>query len=137
MRATQFSNLILLENVVDARLERIRAEEQSIPSYRIRVWLPESVLIFANDLDVGTHQYLEARAKAVPRLVFRCMNAIHEVRMGIHGVVVERPNQPRIKPIVGACEPAGEFHGGSGNDSRRRSGSEQVIVVMAKHSESE
>src|SRR5260370_16524055 len=113
MRATQFSSLILLENVVDARLERIRAEEQSIPGYRIRVWLPESVLIFANDLDVGTHQYLEARAKAVPRLVLRCRSAIHEVRMGIHAVVMKGSDQPWIEPIVGTCEPAGEFHAGA------------------------
>src|SRR5260370_14501987 len=121
MRATQFSNLILLENVVDARLKRIRAKEQSIPSYRIRVWLPESVLIFANDLDVGTHQYLEARAKAVPRLVFRCMNAIHAVRMGIHGVVMKGSDQPLIEPIVGTCEPAGECHGANGGASTSRS----------------
>ncbi len=68
MRATQFSNPILLENVVDPSLERVRAEEERISCYRVGVWVSEGVLIFANDLDGGAQRPLVPRTEAVRRL---------------------------------------------------------------------
>ena len=60
---------MFLKDVVDARLKRVRAEEESIPGHGICVGLPESVLVFANDFDIGAHQHLETRTEAVSRLV--------------------------------------------------------------------
>src|SRR6266568_3493425 len=134
MRATHFSSPILLEHVVDARLKRVWTEEKSVSAYGIRIRLPEGVLIFANDFDVGAHEHLEARTEAVPRAVLRCRRAIHEVRMGIHGIVVKGANQPWVEPVVGASEPTGELNGGGGGDGRRCSGSNHMVVVMTKHS---
>src|SRR5689334_209018 len=137
LRATQFSSPILLENVVDSCLERVRAEKESISSHRVRVWMSEGVLIFANDLNIGAHQHLKARTEAVPCVILRCRRAVQKVRVGIHGVVMKRPDQPGIEPIICASEPAGELNGRSNSDGCRRSSSKQVIIVMAEHSKSE
>ena len=93
-------------------------------------------MIFANNLNVGAHEHLEARAEAVPRVILRCRRAVHEVRMRIHGVVMEGSDQPWIEPVVGPGESAGKFDCGSHRDGRRRSWSDDVVVVMPEHSES-
>jgi hypothetical protein len=69
VRATHFPITVFLKHVVDARLKRVWAEEESIAGYGICVGLSESVLVFANDFDIGAHQHLEARTEAVSRLV--------------------------------------------------------------------
>src|SRR5207248_3292909 len=119
------------------RLKRVRAEEEGVPGYRIRVWLPERVLIFTNDLDVGAQEHLIARTEAVPRVVLRCRCPVNKIRMGIHRVVVEGSDQPGIEPIIGSREPTGEFNGGSRGDGWGRPGSDNMIVVVAKHAKPE
>ena len=88
----------MLENVVNTRLKRIRAEEKNVSGRRIGVRLSKRVLILADDLDVGAHQHLETRAEAVPCLMLRRWRAIQEVHAGIHGIVVKRADQPGIDP---------------------------------------
>src|SRR5712692_4298588 len=125
-----------LEDVVDARLERIGAEEECAPADGIGVRMSEGILIFANDFDVGTHQHLETRAKAIAGVILRGGRAVDEVGMGVHRVVVEGSDQPRIEPVIGACEAAGEFDCRRGGNRGQWSKSEQVVVVMTKHSQS-
>ena len=55
VRAIQFPSPISLEDVVDARLERVGAEEERVSGYRIRVRMSKGVLIFAYDLNVGAY----------------------------------------------------------------------------------
>src|ERR1700682_3337726 len=138
MRAIQVQSPVFLEDVVNARLERVWTEEERISAHGIRVRPPKGVLIFANNLNVGTHEDLKAGTEAVPSVVLRCGCTVHEVRMRIHGVIVKGPDQPGIEPVVCAGKPACKIDCTCRSDSRRRRarrGSKQRIVGMTVHAQ--
>src|ERR1700747_3370256 len=128
-----FPRPIFLEDVVDAGLKRVRTKVKGIACEGIRVRTPIRILIFAHHLDVGAHEDLKAGAEAVPGVVVQGQRTVHEVRMRVHGVVVERSDQPRIKPVIGARGSAREFHRWRRRDGRWCSASDQVVVVMVEH----
>src|SRR5690242_4693265 len=96
--------LFSLEHVINAGHKGIWMEELCGACRRIEERLPPLMLVFANDLHVGTDKNLEARAEAVPRVVLR--DAVEKVRRRIHEVIPHVPDQPRVDPVVGAGKPA-------------------------------